>query len=132
MLVLTRRPGEQIVIGTDIRLTVVSVGPGRVKIGIEAPSTVRIDRQEVHEKIQREHAEHGSDVLAAVGRPVSPDEVSPTVVTAGADTSTVLHNRIAEKLPAPAAAPAKDGTDTHVPLAVSTATARPRLPRKSR
>ena len=44
MLVLTRRPGEQIVIGHNIRVTVVSVGPGRVKIGIEAPENVRIDR----------------------------------------------------------------------------------------
>ena len=34
MLVLTRKPGEQIVIGNGIRVTVVSVGPGRVKIGV--------------------------------------------------------------------------------------------------
>ena len=50
MLVLTRRPGEQIVIGDGIRVTVVSLGPGRVKIGIEAPPNVRIDRQEIHER----------------------------------------------------------------------------------
>ena len=117
MLVLTRRPGEQIVIGTDIRLTVVSVGPGRVKIGIEAPSTVRIDRQEVHDKIQREQADHGSDVLAAVARAVHPDDVSPTVV-AGGETSTNLRNRIAEELPA--ATPVMPAAPRH------------RLPRKSR
>lgn len=51
MLVLTRKPGEQIVIAGGIRLTVVEVGPGRVKIGVEAPRDVRVDRAEVHDKI---------------------------------------------------------------------------------
>jgi len=96
MLVLTRRPGEQIVIGNGIRVTVVSVGPGRVKIGIEAPADVRIDRQEIHEKILQEQS---SDVLAAVGRAETSDEPSPTIVAAE-ETSTKLHNRIADKLPA--------------------------------
>jgi carbon storage regulator CsrA len=95
MLVLTRRPGEQIVIGNGIRVTVVSVGPGRVKIGIEAPADVRIDRQEIHDRIQHEHA---ADVLAAVGRAVAGDDVSPTVVASSGDTSTSLHNRIADQL----------------------------------
>lgn len=89
MLVLTRKPGEQIVIGNGIRVTVVSVGPGRVKIGVEAPPEVRVDRAEIHEKVL---AEQG-DVLAAVGR-AEADTVSPTIVAAG-DTAT--------RLPAPAA-----------------------------
>lgn len=93
MLVLTRRPGEQIVIGNSIRLTVVSVGPGRVKIGIEAPPDVRIDRSEIHEKIQQEQA---SDVLAAVGRIPTTDDPTPTIVTSGPETDLKLHNRIAE------------------------------------
>jgi carbon storage regulator len=92
MLVLTRKPGEQIVIGNNIRLTVVSVGPGRVKLGIEAPDNVRIDRQEIFEKIQRE-----SDVLSSLTHGL-PDDVSPTMVGSG-DTSLSLHNRIAETLP---------------------------------
>lgn len=50
MLVLSRKPGEQIVIGDNIRITVVSLGPGRVKVGIEAPGDVRVDRAEIHEK----------------------------------------------------------------------------------
>jgi len=98
MLVLTRRPGEQIVIGNGIRLTVVSVGPGRVKLGIEAPPDVRIDRQEVHAKIQQEQSESSADVLAQVGRVAGSDEPSPTVVASG-DTATHLRNRIADKLP---------------------------------
>lgn len=54
MLVLTRRPGEEIVIDGTIRLTVVSVKGDRVRIGIEAPPEVTVDRQEVYER--RKHA----------------------------------------------------------------------------
>ena len=54
MLVLTRKEGEAIVIGNDVKVTVVSVGPGRVKIGIEAPKWMAIDRQEVHDRKQTE------------------------------------------------------------------------------
>ncbi|HZU38464.1 MAG TPA: carbon storage regulator [Gemmataceae bacterium] len=52
MLVLTRRPGDQIVIDGNIRLTVVSVKGDRVRIGIEAPPTVLVDRGEIHERRQ--------------------------------------------------------------------------------
>lgn len=51
MLVLTRKPGEQIVVAGNIRITVVSIGPGRVKIGVEAPDDVRVDRGEIHQKV---------------------------------------------------------------------------------
>ena len=83
MLVLTRKPGEQIVIAGNIRLTVVSVGPGRVKIGIEAPDSVKIDRQEVYDRKQLEA------------------EPTATVVpTPAAEAPTgLLHNRIAHQLP---------------------------------
>jgi carbon storage regulator len=50
MLVLMRRVGESIVIDGGIRVTVVSVQGERVRIGIEAPPDVRVDRQEVHER----------------------------------------------------------------------------------
>lgn len=52
MLVLTRRPGEQIVIDGNIRLTVVSVKGDRVRIGIEAPPNVLVDREEIHARRQ--------------------------------------------------------------------------------
>ena len=53
MLVLTRRPGEQIVIDGNIRLTVISLKGDRVRLGIDAPATVVVDRQEVHEERMR-------------------------------------------------------------------------------
>ena len=50
MLVLTRRPGESIVINRNIRLKVVEVKGDRVRLGIEAPPHVLVDRQEVHQR----------------------------------------------------------------------------------
>jgi carbon storage regulator len=50
MLVLSRRVGEVIVIDGDIRITVVLVQGQKVRIGIEAPPHVPVDRQEVHER----------------------------------------------------------------------------------
>jgi len=50
MLVLTRRVGEEIVIGDVIRIKVVEIRGGKVRIGIIAPEDVVVDRQEIHEK----------------------------------------------------------------------------------
>jgi carbon storage regulator len=47
MLVLTRKPGEQVVIGGGITITVVSVVGNKVRIGIAAPDQVRILRAEL-------------------------------------------------------------------------------------
>lgn len=84
MLVLTRRPSESIIIAGEIKITVVSIGPGRVKIGIEAPPHVRIDRQEIHDKI-----EQAADVLATVGSEVRGDAHN-TMVNTGADTAMIV------------------------------------------
>ncbi len=50
MLVLTRRVGEVIVIGGEIRVTVVSAAGDKVRLGIVAPDHIRVDRQEIHER----------------------------------------------------------------------------------
>jgi carbon storage regulator len=47
MLVLTRKPGEKVVIGNDITLTVVAVTENRVRVSIDAPDQVRILRAEL-------------------------------------------------------------------------------------
>ncbi|MCS7022915.1 MAG: carbon storage regulator CsrA [Gemmataceae bacterium] len=74
MLVLTRRQGESIIIGNDVRITVVSLGPGRVKLGIEAPPHVRVDREEIHARIVQEQA---ADVLTAVAAEASANANEP-------------------------------------------------------
>lgn len=54
MLLLSRRVGEKIIIAGDICITVVEVSGERVRVGISAPKSVRVDRQEVHERRQAE------------------------------------------------------------------------------
>jgi len=55
MLVLTRRTGEGIVIGDDIIITVVESKGGAIRIGIEAPKSKKIYRQELYDKISQEN-----------------------------------------------------------------------------
>ena len=52
MLVLTRKVGEEIVVGSNIRITVVAIQGGKVRIGVSAPKDVTVDRQEIHDKKQ--------------------------------------------------------------------------------
>jgi carbon storage regulator len=53
MLILSRKPGESIVIAGNIRVKVVRVEGEVVKIGVDAPSSVPVHRQEVYEEIQK-------------------------------------------------------------------------------
>jgi carbon storage regulator len=55
MLVLTRKLGESIRIGDDIVVKIVDLDNRQVKIGIEAPRSVAVNREEVYERIQREN-----------------------------------------------------------------------------
>jgi carbon storage regulator len=47
MLNLTRRPGETIIIGDDIEVTVLAVNGNQVRIGVNAPASMPIDREEI-------------------------------------------------------------------------------------
>ena len=106
MLVLTRRTGESIIIGNGIRLTVVSVGPGRVKIGVEAPPSVRVDREEVHARVLREKAdEKAADVLESVSAAVAAHADQATIVT-GPETGVLNAAPTEPVSPTPAAPPA--------------------------
>jgi carbon storage regulator len=54
MLVLTRRAGEQIDIGSHVKVVVVSISRGKVKLAIAAPVDIRVNRAEVTAKLQAE------------------------------------------------------------------------------
>jgi carbon storage regulator len=55
MLVLGRRPGENIRIGDDIKVIVLEVRGGQIKLGIEAPLEISVHREEIYERIQRQN-----------------------------------------------------------------------------
>ena len=55
MLILTRKSGESITIGDDVRITVVEVKGKQVRIGIDAPRSYMIHREEVYLSIQEEN-----------------------------------------------------------------------------
>lgn len=55
MLVLTRKMGETITIGDHIRIKVVEMKGNQVRLGIEAPGDMRIYREEIYLKVQKEN-----------------------------------------------------------------------------
>jgi carbon storage regulator len=56
MLILTRRAGETVMIGSDVTITVLGVKGNQVRIGINAPKDVAVHREEIFERIQSEQA----------------------------------------------------------------------------
>ncbi len=64
MLVLTRRSGESIVIGNDVVVTVLEVRGDQVRIGIDAPRSVQVHREEIFKQVV---AENEAAVRSAAG-----------------------------------------------------------------
>jgi carbon storage regulator len=56
MLILTRRVGEALMIGSDVTVTVLGVKGNQVRIGVNAPKDVAVHREEIFEKIKDEEA----------------------------------------------------------------------------
>ncbi|MGN6379259.1 MAG: carbon storage regulator CsrA [Gaiellales bacterium] len=57
MLIVTRRPGERIVIGENVTVAVLEVTSAGVRLGIEAPRSVSVHRAEVYEQIAEQNRE---------------------------------------------------------------------------
>lgn len=55
MLVLTRKRDESIIIGDDIKIIVVDVRGDQVKLGIDAPRSIPVHREEIYKEIQEEN-----------------------------------------------------------------------------
>jgi len=60
MLILTRKIGETITIGDDIHIHVLSMKGGQVRIGVEAPKDVQVNREEVFERLAAKKEGEGS------------------------------------------------------------------------
>jgi carbon storage regulator len=80
MLILTRRAGEALRIGDDIEVTVMAVNGSQVRIGINAPRDVAVDRQEIAERKRRDRAGPQAGV-----------ETSPRVETKNAQIGSDKH-----------------------------------------
>ncbi len=79
MLILTRRPGERVVIGEDILMTVMGVSGHTVRLGIAAPEGIPIYREEIWLAVKEENraaAAAGADSLPTIA-PQAPVEDPP-------------------------------------------------------
>jgi carbon storage regulator len=82
MLNITRRKGERIVLGDDVFVSVIEVSGQTVRLGIEAPRSVRVYREEIWLEVKKENeaAAQGATSLPDLPPPLrsDPAEARPT------------------------------------------------------
>ena len=55
MLILSRKTNQKILIGDNIELTIIDIRGDQVKIGVDAPASVKVFREEIYQEIQNEN-----------------------------------------------------------------------------
>ncbi len=99
MLMITRRAGERVIVGGDIVITLVEVSGQTARIGIEAPKSMPIFREEIWVEVMREN-----EAAAQAASAKLPDIVAPLPAAASATATT-------STAPVDADAPASPGAD---------------------
>ena len=61
MLILTRRVGESLRIGDDVSVTVLGIKGSQARIGVNAPKSVSVHREEVYDRINDENSKNSED-----------------------------------------------------------------------
>lgn len=62
MLILTRRVGESLRIGDEVSVTVLGIKGSQVRIGVNAPKSVSVHREEVYDRINEEKSKNSEDI----------------------------------------------------------------------
>ena len=62
MLILTRRIGESIIIGDDVKVTLLAIKGWQVRLGIDAPKNVTVHREEIYERIRTQAIEDSHEL----------------------------------------------------------------------
>lgn len=83
MLILSRRIGETLRIGSNVTVTVVGVKGSYVRIGITAPASVRVHREELYERIRRGTAQMRVNPVSSLGNPVQQRSGAPGNLCSG-------------------------------------------------
>ena len=77
MLILTRRLGESITIGDNVKVTVLAIHGQQVKLGVVAPQEIMVHREEIYLKIQEENKrkKEGNSSDPVLDQPSPPDKL---------------------------------------------------------
>ncbi len=68
MLILTRKLGESIIIDDNIKVTVVDINNQQIKLGIDAPKHITINREEVAKKVKEENKLSSNSMIIGVAK----------------------------------------------------------------
>jgi carbon storage regulator len=74
MLILTRRISESVIIGDEVKVTVLGVKGNQVRLGIDAPKTVSVHREEIYQRIQQEKEGTGAAGATDERQPQEPTD----------------------------------------------------------
>lgn len=78
MLILTRRVGETVMIGDEVAVTVLRVKGNQVRLGVNAPKSISVQREEIFHRIKREAGEEGQAAPSPEGVEVPEPEAVHT------------------------------------------------------
>jgi len=71
VLILTRRVGETVMIGDEVAVTVLRVKGNQVRLGVNAPKSISVQREEIFQRMKRENGESdASEQTTAAAEPV--------------------------------------------------------------